>query len=127
MWRIAALVGLLLVLLASCNKEPRKVDINDGTENPIERYLVIETTHRYTNLADSLLPRVGITLFDNENDLQLNHYYRSDTTDGRGKLTFKNIKAGDLIVVLEHEQLGRKVEHVSMSTSVVYAYEYFYY
>ncbi len=127
MLKYLVLTALSLATLASCSKEARKVDINDGTENPIERYLIIETTHRYINVADSLLPNVAITLYENEEEQLLNRYYRSDTTDSRGKLTFGNIKAGDFIVVLTHSQFGRKEERVSMSTSVVYAYEYFYF
>jgi hypothetical protein len=127
MLRYLVLTALSLATLASCNKEARKVDINDGTENPIERYLIVETTHRYSNIADSILPSVAITLYETDDDLLLNHYYRSDTTDNRGKLTFSNIKAGEFIVVLTHEQFGRKEERISMSTSVVYAYEYFYF
>jgi hypothetical protein len=127
MHRYLVLIALSLATLASCSKEARKVDINDGTENPTERYLIIETTHRYSNVADSLLPNVAVTLYENEEELLLNRYYRSDTTDSRGKLTFGNIKAGDFIVVLTHDQFGRKEERVSMSTSVVYAYEYYYF
>jgi hypothetical protein len=127
MHRYLVLIALSLATLASCSKEARKVDINDGTENPTERYLIIETTHRYSNVADSLLPNVAVTLYENEEELLLNRYYRSDTTDSRGKLTFGNIKAGDFIVVLTHNQFGRKEERVSMSTSVVYAYEYYYF
>ncbi len=127
MLKYLVLTALSLATLASCSKEDRKVDINDGTENPIERYLIIETTRRYSNVADSLLPNVAITLYENEEDQLLSRYYRSDTTDSRGKLTFGNIKAGDFIVVLTHNQFGRKEERVSMSTSVVYAYEYFYF
>jgi len=127
MLKYLVLTALSALLFASCSKEARKVDINDGTENPIERYLIIETTHRYSNVADSLLPGVAVTLYENEEELLLNRYYRSDTTDSRGKLTFGNIKAGDLIVVLTHNQFGRKEERVSLSTSVVYAYEYYYF
>lgn len=127
MLKYLVLTALSALLFASCSKEARKVDINDGTENPIERYLIIETTHRYSNVADSLLANVAVTLYENEEELLLNRYYRSDTTDSRGKLTFGNIKAGDFIVVLTHNQFGRKEERVSLSTSVVYAYEYYYF
>lgn len=127
MLKYLVLTALSALLFASCSKEARKVDINDGTENPIERYLIIETTHRYSNVADSLLTNVAVTLYENEEELLLNRYYRSDTTDSRGKLTFGNIKAGDFIVVLTHNQFGRKEERVSLSTSVVYAYEYYYF
>lgn len=115
------------LMVVSCDKEPRKVDLNNGNENPSARKLIIETTHRYSNTADSVLPNVSISLFETEDDVILNKYTRSDTTDNQGKLTFQNMSSGSFIVVLGHKTLGTKRERVNITNETVVSYEYFYY
>ncbi len=123
-----ALAALSLVLLmGSCDKEPRKVDVNDGNENPSVRKLIVEMTHRYSNVADSLLPGVAITLFDNEDELLRNNFTRSDTTGVNGTLTFQQMNAGTYIVLLNHKTLGTKRQQVNIANETVVSYEYWYY
>ncbi len=125
----ALLLGLLLLVmfLASCEKEPRRVDINDGNENPSVRKLIIEMTHRYSYVADSALPGVVISLFETEEDIMYNRYTRSDTTDAQGKLTFQNMDAGNFIVLLQHQNFGTKRELLNITNETVVSYEYYYY
>lgn len=117
------MLTVLALLAYSCEKEPRKVDINDGNENPSVRSLKIEVTHRYSYTADSMLPGVAITLYETEDDLLLNHYTRSDTTDQGGKATFLHMDAGTFIVILNHETLGRKQQQIIITNETVTSYE----
>lgn len=115
------------IMLASCEKEPRKVDINDGNENPINRKLEIEVTHRYSNTQDSLLPRVAVTLYETEEDEQLGRYYRRDTTGAGGVIVFGQIKTGDFRIVLSHATLGIRKKQVKITSQMVSSYEYYYF
>lgn len=123
----ALAVLLLAVAMFSCEKENRKIDINDGNENPSVRKLFIEMSHRYSFTRDSLLPGVAITLYDNEDDLQLNRYTRSDTTGPDGMVVFQQMNAGDYIVILNHKMLGTKREQLNITNETVASYEYFYF
>lgn len=127
MLRAFIAITLLSLGMASCSKEPRKVDINDGNENPINRKLEIEVTHRYSNTEDSLLPRVAVTLYESEEDEQLGRYYRRDTTDADGVIVFGQIKTGDFRIVLSHENLGIRKREVKITSQMVSSYEYYYF
>ncbi|CAN5351023.1 hypothetical protein BH09BAC1_BH09BAC1_21890 [soil metagenome] len=121
------LVFVLVLSLASCSKEPRKVDISNGYENPIERKLILEVTHRYTNYEDSILAKVAVTLYEHIEDIQTEQYYRRDTTDSNGKITFNNITSGTLQVVMSHATLGEKKLQINIPEQSVMGYEYLYY
>lgn len=124
------LVLPLMVLACACNKEPRKVDVNDGTENPLNRKLVIEVTDRYTTsqgVLDSLLPKVAVTLYESQDDKLTGRYFRTDTTGIDGKATFQNLKADTFIVELKHKTLGTREYETRSNVNTLVSYEYYYF
>ncbi len=123
-------VACVAVTTVSCSKEPRKVDINDGKENPIDRKLIVEVTDRYiyqSSVLDSVLPDVEVTLFESVADTPMDNYYRRAFTGTDGKATFQQIKADTFVVILKHPTMGRKQEQVRNTVNTVVSYEYFYF
>lgn len=118
-----ALLCLLLVSMVSCSKEERKVDINDGTENPVNRKLEVEVVHRYSMTEDSLLPNVTISLYESLDDEQTERFYRRDTTNQDGVIIFNNIAAGEFRVVMQHATHGTKNYEINIPTVAVAGFE----
>jgi len=118
---------ILLVSMASCSKEERKVDINDGTENPVNRKLEVEVVHRYSMTEDSLLPNVTISLYESFDDEQTDRYYRRDTTNQNGVIIFNNIAAGEFRVVMQHPTHGTKNYQINIPTMAVACFERYYF
>lgn len=125
-WPLLLLLATV-VFITSCSKEARKVDKNDGTENPIERKLIVEVTHRYNNYEDSVLPGAVIAFYESFDDEQSERYYRRDTTDFNGEIIFNNMAAGEFRVVMTHKDFGQKKFMIDVPVDAVAGYEYYYF